>query len=121
MQAALAFIYTGDLDPVMKVLKDPENLNATLSVVVQYQLSALQSLAEGRMKKALSLTTVKDILLTANLFNLSSLKVSCLEFIRRNAAKLLFEPSVTAIAKENPELWTELSLAVAGNKRQKTN
>ncbi|CAB9517524.1 BTB/POZ [Seminavis robusta] len=115
MRAILAYIYTGDLDEV--VLLEPQQLGDSLAIAVQYQLKDLQDYIEAAMKKAMSLSSVKETLLMAHLHDLSGLKNACFDFIRRNAAEALFVPEITSIAQEYPDLWSETAMAVSGRKR----
>ena len=41
-------------------------------------------------------------------------KEACCAYVRRHAAKVLTNPSVTSLAAEDPALWAELTKAIGG-------
>lgn len=110
MKAILCFIYTGDAAQI-RALKMPEQGEAS-SLAVEYELPALETVVVLQLKKKLSKETLKSILTFSHLHGLSDLKNDCFEMVRRNSLWAMFNPSITAIAQENPELWKEMSAAL---------
>ena len=112
MRAVLALIYTGEVP--LELLD--EHTVELFAVSSEYQLESLTKLCTARIMQDLSVDSVKNILLLAQLHSCKDLKETCFSFIKRNAAKVLVQPAVMALASEDTVLWGELSEAISGSR-----
>jgi hypothetical protein len=109
MKAVLSFIYTGE---VMLCVMDQQP-EVMFAVVSEYGLLELRELCEACCSRSLSFNNVKSMLQLAHLHGSSALKQSCFDFVQKNMAKVLTDPSVFILASEDAELWAELAAAIS--------
>jgi hypothetical protein len=109
MKAVLSFIYTGEVMPCV-MEQQPEVMFAVAS---EYSMPELRELCEACCSRSLSFNNVKSMLQLAHLHGSSALKQSCFDFVQKNMAKVLTDPSVFILASEDAELWAELAAAIS--------
>jgi hypothetical protein len=105
MEAALSFIYTGEVPPG-HLDEQPEVM---LAVSSEYDLTELRALSEASYARSLDSDNVKRMLQISHLYGSSALKRSCFDFVVKNMAKVLRNPSMASLATEDAELWVELA------------
>jgi hypothetical protein len=109
MEAVLSFIYTGEA--TSRVMEQQPDV--MFAVVSEYSMPELRELCEACCSRSLSFNNVKSMLQLAHLHGSSALKQSCFDFVQKNMAKVLTDPSVFILASEDAELWAELAAAIS--------
>jgi hypothetical protein len=117
MEAILSFMYIGTVAPDL-MEQQPVDM---LALASEYSLPCLRELCEASCARSLSVNNVKIVLQLAHLHSSLPLKRSCFDFVKKNMAKVLTNPSVLSLAVEDAELWAELATAISpdgGNENQ---
>lgn len=106
MKAVLKFVYTGEVTTRLSTFLVFEA--AMLAVAAEYELESLKKIYEEECTLHLDVINVKSMLQLAPLHEAATLKQSCFEYIQRNCAKVLVDPSMMKLATEDVGLWSEL-------------
>jgi hypothetical protein len=114
MSAVLSFIYIGAVTPDLT----EQQLLEMLAVASEYSLPCLRELCEASCARSLSVNNVKIVLQLAHLHGSSRLKLLCFDFVEKNVAKVLTNPSMAALAAEDAELWAELTASISPGENQ---
>eukprot|EP00820_Chromera_velia_P006925 Cvel_19382.t1-p1 / transcript=Cvel_19382.t1 / gene=Cvel_19382 / organism=Chromera_velia_CCMP2878 / gene_product=Speckle-type POZ protein, putative / transcript_product=Speckle-type POZ protein, putative / location=Cvel_scaffold1666:38505-39842(+) / protein_length=446 / sequence_SO=supercontig / SO=protein_coding / is_pseudo=false len=109
LRTALRFIYTGETGHDMP--DNPEEVGELFHLASGYELRTLAEKCEQSLVRSLSRETVRRVLELSDLVNSRSLKSACVEYVRKHAAQLLFDPRFSSLASEKPDLWRELQEA----------
>jgi len=109
MKGVLTFIYTGKEDTSLMQV-EPE---AMLSVASEYGIVPLMELAERCCIRRLTPSNLKEMLQLADLRSSTTLKEACFDYVHQRGASLLAEPQFLSLASEDPQIWKELTFAIA--------
>ena len=109
MKLVLRFIYTGEINETIVNNK----AQIMLGLASEWQLTQLMVLCEQCCIRSLSQTNVKDTLLLACLHDCTSLKESCLKFIKQHSGKLLVSRKFISLREENHDVWRQVKLMLS--------
>jgi hypothetical protein len=99
MEAILAYMYTGNVVNITQIA------HKLLPKAEKYQLEGLKVSCEAALSKTLTIQSVIDVLLLADIHNAQNLKQCCLVFISKNVS-----------AVKNTSKWSEGSINSGTNK-----
>jgi hypothetical protein len=114
MEAILSFMYVGTVAPDL-LEQQPVDI---LALASEYSLPCLREICEASCARSLSVKNLKIVLQFAHLHSSLPLKRSCFDFVKKNMAKVLTNPSVLSLAVEDAELWAELVAAISPDESQ---
>ncbi len=103
MSDLLAYFYTGNAPNLHTLAKD------LLYAASKYELPRLEALCENELMVSLSLNNLLEVVQCASMYNLSNLKMACLNMIKCNSAKIFKSESwITFKRYSNKELVYEI-------------
>lgn len=101
IKVMLLYLYTGIFDE-KEIAKQPLTF---MDLAHECELAIFISTVEEFMVNYITIKSVKDILICADMYDLSKLKEFCLDFINRNMAEILTDKKFMNLAEENEDLW----------------
>jgi hypothetical protein len=101
----LTYIYTGEFN--VEVFN--EFSKEALETAFEFSLPFFQDACERHCAKHLNSSSVRSLLLLASMYDATTLKAACFQFVDLNWKKVMFDPSVLSLSKDYPDLWKELA------------
>jgi hypothetical protein len=105
IQLLLTYIYTGEFDETTF----NEFSKEALETAFEFNVPAFQEICERSCAKNLNATSLRGVLLLATMYDATTLKRSCFNYVENNWTKVMFDPSVLSLSTEHPDMWRELA------------
>ena len=104
MGIVLAAMYTGSIEKE-DLRKNPFEI---LSLAEKFQLEILIQIVQISLTRSIRISSVKQILLSAEKYKLKRLKKDCFNFIKKNAEDVFADENIMELQSENENLWSEM-------------
>ena len=109
IQLLLTYIYTGEFNTTTF----NEYSKEALETAFEFDVPAFQEICEYHCAKHLDATSFRGVLLLATMYDATTLKKSCFQYLEKNWTKIMFDLSILSLCEKHPELWAEIALHCA--------
>jgi BTB/POZ domain len=108
MNIMLDYVYTGHVDHRGFQTHCKELYAAS----AEYELDGVLSLARNYLINGLSMSSIREALELAHLYNDEKVIKACHDFVKADALNIVMTPSFAVLSVENPDLWEKLRTAL---------